>query len=182
MASRPLLEKNNSCIGGCVSLQYNDNVARVTKNGSGNQQRKPGRKSACTACKASGAVGQGGGSNDPAAPPSTDRRTCLVSAQTCTQTCARQRNYVRGSVSSCSLPLCGRSTKTFPHSWMTCLQIDSLSHWTLHDIVISQCAVPCATTTDVMFHENVFCAVLRSSSTRRTFLPSRQVLQLQRTL
>ena len=67
---------------------------------------------------------------------STDRRTCLVSTQNMhLKTDARQHKDVRGSVSSCSLPLCGRSTKTFPHSWMTCLQIDSLSHWTLHDIV-----------------------------------------------
>ena len=51
------------------------------------------------------------------------------------KTGARQRKDVSGSVSSCSLPLCGRSTNTFPHTWMTCLQIDSLSHWTLHDIV-----------------------------------------------
>ena len=55
------------------------------------------------------------------------------------KTGARQHKDVRVSVSSCSLPLCGRSTKTFPHSWMTCLQTDSLSHWTLHDIV-SHCA------------------------------------------
>ena len=67
---------------------------------------------------------------------STDRRTCWVSAQNVhLKAGARQRKDVRGSTSSCSLPLCGRSTKTFPHSWMTCLRIDSLSHWTLHDIV-----------------------------------------------
>ena len=67
------------------------------------------------------------------------------------KTGARQHKDVRGSVSSCSLPLCGRSTKTFPHSWMTCLQIDSLSHWTLHDIVFHSARI--SAQRQLMFHE-----------------------------
>ena len=101
--------------------------------GSGNQQRKPGRKSARTAPQN---FWRSRGKTTPLRRPSTDRRTCLISAQNMhLKTGARQRKDMRGFVSSCSLRLCGRSTKTFPHSWMTCLQIDSLSHWTLHDIV-----------------------------------------------
>ena len=49
--------------------------------------------------------------------------------------------------------------KTSSHTCMTCLQIDSASHWTLYDIV-SHNAVQCATTTGVKSHE-LFATVSR---------------------
>ena len=112
---------------------------------SGNQQRtkQQGEHLPALPCKTSGAVGSKR-KTTPLCRSSTDRRTCLVSTHNMHfQSGARQHKDVRRSVSSCSLPLCGRCTKTFPHSWMTCLQVDSLSHGTLYDIV---------------FHSARFCA------------------------
>ena len=90
-----------------------------------NQQRRPGRKSACTALQNNPEQsGQKGKQPRCAAPVPTEGRVWSPHKTCTSKTGARQQ----GSVSSCSLPLCGRSTKTFPHSWMTCLEIDSLSH------------------------------------------------------
>ena len=103
--------------------------------GSGNQQRKTRRTSACTSLH-NFWRSRGKQENTPAAPLQHRQRDVFgLHTDMHLKTGARQRKDVRGSVSSCSLPLCGRCAKTVPHSWMTCLQIDSLSHWTLHDIV-----------------------------------------------
>ena len=77
-------------------------------------------KSACTVCDLQNSSTVGTKQNRPAV---LDGSTRLLSAQNVhLKTGARKRRDVRGSVNSCSLPLCGRSTKTRSHSWMTCLQ------------------------------------------------------------
>ena len=92
----------------------------------------------------------------------------MVSAQNMhLKTGARKHEEVRGSVSSCVLTLCGRSTKTFPHCWISCLQIDSFSLETSR-YCISKCAVQCATTTDVISHERRLCVRL-VKTTQKTF-------------
>ena len=112
----------------CKPSNYTDNVA-------GTNREKTRRKSACTALQNFGRS-RGKKEDNPAAPPQHRQKDVFgLHANMHLKAGARQHKDVRGSVSSCSLPLCGRSTKTFPHSWMTCLQSDSLSHWTLHDIV-----------------------------------------------
>ena len=119
-----------------MSLQIHRQCCTSHKNGSGNQQRKPERKSACTALQNfRRSRGQEGNQPRCAAPVPTEGRVWSPQKNMHLKTGAKQHEDVRGSVSSCSLPLCGRYTQTFQHSWMTCLQIDSLSHWTLHDIV-----------------------------------------------
>ena len=117
-----------------MSLQIHRQCCTSHKKRVRGPTEKTGRKSACPA-KLPAQSGQKR-KTSPLRHPSSDRRTCLVSADNMhLKTGARQHKDARGSVSSCSLPLCGRSTKTFPHSWMTCLQIDSQFHWTLQDIV-----------------------------------------------
>ena len=119
-----------------MSLQKHRQCCTSHKKRVRNQQRKP-REKICLHCPAKlPALSGQKRKTTPLRSSSTDRRTCLVSAQNMhLKTGARQHKNVRGSVRSCSMPRCGRSTKTFPHSWMTCLQINSLSQWTLHDIV-----------------------------------------------
>ena len=122
------------------------------KTGQGTSRENQGENLPALPCNTSGAVGAKR-KTTPLRRSTTNTRTCLVSTQNMhLKTGARQRKDVRGPVSSCSLPLCGRSTKTFPHSWMTSLQIDSLSHWTLHAIVFDsarfsahRCLMPCST-------------------------------------
>ena len=47
----------------------------------------------------------------------------------------RQHRDVKGSVNACSLSLCRCNSKPFSHIGTIRLQIDSVSHWTLHSIV-----------------------------------------------
>ena len=122
MGSTLLRDKRaTTALADVCALKYIDNVARVIKNGSGNQQRKPGRKTACTALQ-NIQRSRAKRKTTPLRRPSTDRRTCSVSAQNMhLKTGARKHKELRRSVSSCVLTLCGRSTETFPHCWISCL-------------------------------------------------------------
>ena len=117
-----------------MSLQIRRQCCTSHKTGQGTNREKQ-RKSVCTALQNFRRC-RGKKDNNPAAPFQHRQKDVFgLHTNLHLKTGARQHKDVRGCVSSCSLPLCGRSTETFPHSWMTCLQIDSLSHWTLHDIV-----------------------------------------------
>ena len=111
----------------------------MSRQGGENRQETKGQNLPALPCKNTPATA--GKQNHPAVPvPHTNRgRVCTTTKNVYLKTGTIgkpwQHKDVHGSVSSCSLSLCERSTKTFPHSWMTCHQIDSLSHWTLHDNV-----------------------------------------------
>ena len=91
----------------------------------------------CLLCsrKTSGAVGAKKENNPTAAPSVLPEGRVWSPHKTCTS------KRVRDNRRTCRDPtvhVCCRfadEAQLFPHSWMTCLQIGSLSHWTLHDIV-----------------------------------------------
>ena len=87
-------------------------------------------------------------------------RVCSPHKTVYLKTGARQHKDVRGSVSSCSFPLCGRNTKLPYTPGRRVLKIDSQSHWTLHDNVSH--AVQCETTTGVLSHEYI---IIRETDT-----------------
>ena len=110
-------------------------------NGCGEQGKgDTGRKSACAARDLHKYPAQDGRQqNVPLCRPSTPTEECVWSPY---KNCApqircngkpRQHKDVKGSVNSCLLSLCVRNTK-LSHTCMTCLQIDSVSHWTLDNI------------------------------------------------
>ena len=126
-----------------------------SQNRSGNQRRK--KEKICLHCPAKlpAQLGQKGKQPRYAAPAPTEGRVRSPHKHAPQNGCETTKD-VRGSVSSCSLPLCGRSIKSSPHSWMTRLQIDSLSHWTLHGNVFHSARfsaqrqlMPCFTRTAV---------------------------------
>ena len=88
------------------------------------------------------------------------RRTCLVTAQNMhLKTGAR---HVRCHVAD-------EVQKLSAHTWMTCLQIDSLSHWTLHDIVFHSARFSTQRQMMPCVHERRFYAQLVKTTQKNTF-------------
>ena len=84
------------------------------KSGQGTNREKTRRTSACTALQ-NFRRSRGKKGNNPAAPFQYRQKDVFgLHTNMHFKTGARQDTDVRGSVSPCSLPLCGRSMKTFP--------------------------------------------------------------------
>ena len=118
--SRPLRDKKQQLHWWMCEPSNSPTKSHKSQVGLGNLQRNNGRKAACTALQNSRRTS----GENPGAParPLTEGRVWSQHKHAPQNGRETTRKDVRGSVSSCSLTLCGRSTKTFPHSWMTCLQ------------------------------------------------------------